>query len=157
MNYDVCANKLIHNFNKKMYELKYDNYSFTIHDIVSPLNNLSDDDFEKVVEIIINKNLLIIKDSNNKKQYDDLWTELGYRFCNKDINMDIWEQADIVSDELVKKALCVNGRTIELPIKVKNIIDYGIAYFISKEEIRTMLEYIVFQLLILNYILKSKN
>lgn len=113
---------------------------------------------KKVVEIIINTIIKKIKNNNclNKcEKYDDLWVEMQYRFTDMNTKSEIWDEADCISDSIVKKLFGKNGRTIDLPIKIKYLKEYGIDYFIHKEDIKIMLMYIVIQLLILVFILNN--
>ena len=158
MNYDLYVKELFDNFNKEIDGINYNKYYFSIENVVSSLKNLSDNDFENVVEITINQLFQMIKKSKNAKkceEYDDLWVEIQWQFTDINTKDNIWEQADCISDDLIKKTLSDDGRTFELPVKIKYIKQYSIVYGFGEEDIKIMLEYIVLQLLILNYLLNN--
>lgn len=61
-------------------------------------------------------------------------------------NANVMEEANIICDDLVKKITNSNGRSIELPVSIDSIIDYGISSYINPKDINKLLYYVTIKL-----------
>ena len=59
---------------------------------------------------------------------------------------DVIEEANIICDDLVKKITNSNGRSIDLPVSIDSIIDYGISTYVNPKDIDKLLYYITIKL-----------
>lgn len=61
-------------------------------------------------------------------------------------NENVMEEANIICDDLIKKITNSNGRSIELPVSIDSIIDYGISTYVRVEDIDKLLYYVTIKL-----------
>ena len=61
-------------------------------------------------------------------------------------NANVMEDANIICDDLVKKITNSNGRSIDLPVSIDSIIDYGISTYVNPKDIDKLLYYITIKL-----------
>ena len=111
-------------------------YYYDLEKLTSFLNDLSNDDAEKVLEQLINEKLEEIKKSGkadkfreNNRLVDDV-TEFFYD--NNEEEGAIIEEGSCVASDLILKTIGTNGRKIELPVKISYIKEYCIMVYKKK-------------------------
>lgn len=134
-------------------------YYYNLEELTSSLNDLSNNETENVLEQLINEKLEEIKKSGksdkfseNKRLVDDV-TEFFYD--SKEEDEAIIEEGSCVATDLVLKTLGINGRDIELPVKISYIKEYCISNIIEEKDIRKTLLWIVLELSIVSYFLNN--
>ncbi len=134
-------------------------YYYDLEKLTSSLNDLSNDDAENVLEQLINEKLEEIKKSGkadkfseNKRLVDDV-TEFFYD--NNEEDGAIFEEGSCVASDLILKTIGINGREIELPVKISYIKEYCISNIIEKKDIRKTLLWIVLELSVVSYFLNN--
>ncbi len=134
-------------------------YYYDLEKLTSSLNKLSNIEAENVLEQLINKKLEQIKKSDkvdkfreNNRLVDDV-TEFFYN--NNEEDGAIVEEGCCVATDLILKTIGINGRKIELPVKVSYIKEYCISNIIEEKDIRKTLLWIVLELSIVSYFLNN--
>ena len=119
---------------------------FTLDDLTIIINDLKNEQKEKVIEEIINNQLNELK--NNKdidirkvfKQVDDI-TDYFIKYYDDD--SDIVSECDQIADDLLFKAIGRNERKLELPIDISYIKKYCLTSNIKPNEIYDALIWII--------------
>lgn len=134
-------------------------YYYDLEKLASSLKDLSDTEAENVLERLINEKLEQIKKSGkvdkfreNNRFVDDV-TEFFYN--NKEEDSTIVEEGSCVATDLILKTIGINGRTIELPVKISYIKEYCISNIIEEKDIRKTLLWIVLELSVVSYFLNK--
>lgn len=134
-------------------------YYYDLEKLASSLKDLSDTEAENVLERLINEKLEQIKKSGkvdkfreNNRFVDDV-TEFFYN--NKEEDSTIVEEGSCVATDLILKTIGINGRTIELPVKISYIKKYCISNIIEEKDIRKTLLWIVLELSVVSYFLNK--
>ena len=70
-------------------------------------------------------------------------------------NSNIMEEAEIISDDLLKKVTNYNDRSINLPINLDNLIKYSISSFTNNSDINLVIYWIILKYSIIYYLYKS--
>lgn len=134
-------------------------YYYDLEKLTSSLKDLSDTEAENVLEQLINEKLEQIKKSGkadkfreNNRLVDDV-TEFFYD--NKEEDGAIVEEGSCVAADLILKTIGINGRKIELPVKISYIKEYCISNIIEEKDIRKTLLWIVLELSVVSYFLNK--
>lgn len=134
-------------------------YYYDLEKLASSLKDLSDTEAENVLEQLINEKLEQIKKSGkadkfreNNRLVDDV-TEFFYE--NKEEDVAIVEEGSCVATDLILKTISINGRKIELPVKISYIKEYCISNIIEEKDIRKTLLWIVLELSVVSYFLNN--
>ena len=134
-------------------------YYYDLEKLTSSLKDLSDTEAENVLERLINEKLEQIKKSGkadkfrkNNRLVDDV-TEFFYD--NKEEDGAIVEEGSCVATDLILKTIGINGRKIELPVKISYIKEYCISNIIEEKDIRKTLLWIVLELSVVSYFLNK--
>ena len=133
-------------------------YHYDLEELTSFINKLSENEVEFVLEKIINQRLEEIKNSINRDKYMENAKSIDeitdFFIDNSDNSSSIEEGSYVVSD-LINKVMGINGRNINLPIKIEFIKDFCIRNIIDKKDMRKTLLWIVLELTIVSYYLNN--
>ena len=133
---------------------------FTLDDLTIIINDLKNEQKEKVIEEIINNQLNELK--NNKdidirkvfKQVDDI-TDYFIKYYDDD--SDIVSECDQIADDLLFKAIGRNERKLELPVSSSYIKNYCLSSNISNNQLLDSLVWIAFRLVAINYCIRFNS
>ena len=133
---------------------------FTLDDLTIIINDLKNEQKEKVIEEIINNQLNELK--NNKdidirkvfKQVDDI-TDYFIKYYDDD--SDIVSECDQIADDLLFKAIGRNERKLELPVSSSYIKNYCLSSNISNNQLLDSLVWIALRLVAINYCIRFNN
>lgn len=149
------ATKMISNLSKVI-EVQ----EFTLDNLTIIINDLKSEQKEKVIEEIINNQLIELKDIDAKsirkvfKQVDDI-TDYFIKYYNDDF--DIVSECDQIADDLLFKAIGRNERTLELPLNVSYIKNYCLSSNINNNQIFDSLVWITLRLVAISYCIKYND
>lgn len=133
---------------------------FTLDDLTIIINDLKNEQKEKVIEEIINNQLNELK--NNKdidirkvfKQVDDI-TDYFIKYYDDD--SDIVSECDQIADDLLFKAIERNERKLELPVSSSYIKNYCLSSNISNNQLLDSLVWIALRLVAINYCIRFNS
>ena len=146
-----------------------------IENIIKDIKNITDghyilgDYFKSItdneLEDIINYYLFYFKNNikysdinyNNINQITSIF-DYNYNVSDKKDrirNSNIMEEAEIISDDLLKKVTNYNDRSINLPINLDNLIKYSISSFTNNSDINLVIYWIILKYSIIYYLYKS--
>ena len=133
---------------------------FTLDDLTIIINDLKNEQKEKVIEEIINNQLNELK--NNKdidirkvfKQVDDI-TDYFIKYYDDD--SDIVSECDQIADDLLFKAIGRNERTLELPVSSSYIKNYCLSSNISNNQLFDSIVWIALRLVAINYCIRFNS
>ena len=133
---------------------------FTLDDLTIIINDLKNEQKEKVIEEIINNQLNELK--NNKdidirkvfKQVDDI-TDYFIKYYDDD--SDIVSECDQIADDLLFKAIGKNERKLELPVSSSYIKNYCLSSNISNNQLLDSLVWIALRLVAINYCIRFNS
>lgn len=133
---------------------------FTLDDLTIIINDLKNEQKEKVIEEIINNQLNELK--NNKdidirkvfKQVDDI-TDYFIKYYDDD--SDIVSECDQITDDLLFKAIGRNERKLELPVSSSYIKNYCLSSNISNNQLLDSLVWIALRLVAINYCIRFNS
>ena len=133
---------------------------FTLDDLTIIINDLKNEQKEKVIEEIINNQLNELK--NNKdidirkvfKQVDDI-TDYFIKYYDDD--SDIVSECDQIADDLLFKAIGRNERKLELPVRSSYIKNYCLSSNISNNQLLDSLVWIALRLVAINYCIRFNS
>lgn len=146
-----------------------------IENIIKDIKNITDghyilgDYFKSItdneLEDIINYYLFYFKNNikysdinyNNINQITSIF-DYNYNVSDKKErirNSNIMEEAEIISDDLLKKVTNYNDRSINLPINLDNLIKYSISSFTNNSDINLVIYWIILKYSIIYYLYKS--
>jgi len=133
---------------------------FTLDDLTIIINDLKNEQKEKVIEEIINNQLNELK--NNKdidirkvfKQVDDI-TDYFIKYYDDD--SDIVSECDQIADDLLFKAIGRNERKLELPVSSSYIKNYCLSSNISNNQLLDSLVWIALRLVAINYCIRFNS
>ena len=133
---------------------------FTLDDLTIIINDLKNEQKEKVVEEIINNQLNELK--NNKdidirkvfKKVDDI-TDYFIKYYDDD--SDIVSECDQIADDLLFKAIGRNERKLELPVSSSYIKNYCLSSNISNNQLLDSLVWIALRLVAINYCIRFNS
>ena len=133
---------------------------FTLDDLTIIINDLKNEQKEKVIEEIINNQLNELK--NNKdidirkvfKQVDDI-TDYFIKYYDDD--SDIVSECDQIAYDLLFKAIGRNERKLELPVSSSYIKNYCLSSNISNNQLLDSLVWIALRLVAINYCIRFNS
>ena len=133
---------------------------FTLDDLTIIINDLKNEQKEKVIEEIINNQLNELK--NNKdidirkvfEQVDDI-TDYFIKYYDDD--SDIVSECDQIADDLLFKAIGRNERKLELPVSSSYIKNYCLSSNISNNQLLDSLVWIALRLVAINYCIRFNS
>ena len=133
---------------------------FTLDDLTIIINDLKNEQKEKVIEEIINNQLNELK--NNKdidirkvfKKVDDI-TDYFIKYYDDD--SDIVSECDQIADDLLFKAIGRNERKLELPVSSSYIKNYCLSSNISNNQLLDSLVWIALRLVAINYCIRFNS
>ena len=136
-----------------------------IENIIKDIKNITDEHYiledyfksitDNELEDIINYYLFYFK--NNINQITSIF-DYNYNVSDKKDrirNSNIMEEAEIISDDLLKKVTNYNDRSINLPINLDNLIKYSISSFTNNSDINLVIYWIILKYSIIYYLYKS--
>ncbi|MBR6949326.1 MAG: hypothetical protein IKH54_03980 [Bacilli bacterium] len=146
-----------------------------IENIIKDIKSITDEHYilkdyfnditNKELEDIMNYYLFYFKDNikyekidfNTINQITSIF-DYNYNVSNKNdriTNSNIMEEAEIISDDLLKKVTNYNDRSINLPINLDNLIKYSMSSFINNDNINLVIYWIILKYSIIYYLYKS--
>lgn len=146
-----------------------------IENIIKDIKSITDEHYilkdyfnditNKELEDIMNYYLCYFKDNikyekidfNTINQITSIF-DYNYNVSNKNdriTNSNIMEEAEIISDDLLKKVTNYNDRSINLPINLDNLIKYSMSSFINNDNINLVIYWIILKYSIIYYLYKS--
>ena len=146
-----------------------------IENIIKDIKSITDEHYilkdyfnditNKELEDIMNYYLFYFKDNikyekidfNKINQITSIF-DYNYNVSNKNdriTNSNIMEEAEIISDDLLKKVTNYNDRSINLPINLDNLIKYSMSSFINNDNINLVIYWIILKYSIIYYLYKS--
>ena len=69
---------------------------------------------------------------------------------------DLENEADHIANDLSNKVLGTNNRTIQLPLKIKDIIQFNISSTIDEQDITKVIMWVIMKLSVVDYFSKKK-
>lgn len=133
---------------------------YTLDELTSTIKDLNTDEKEKVLEEIINNQLVELKDKSEEKiksvfkQVDDI---TDYFIKYYDDNSDIVSECDDIANDLLFKALGKNNRKLELPINLSYIKNYCLSSSIKDNQLYDSLVWISLRLVAISYYIKYND
>lgn len=133
---------------------------YTLDELTSTIKDLNTDEKEKVLEEIINNQLVELKDKSEEKiksvfkQVDDI---TDYFIKYYDDNSDIVSECDDIANDLLFKALGKNNRKLELPINLSYIKNYCLSSSIKDNQLYDSLVWISLRLVAIAYYIKYND
>ena len=125
------------------------------------LNSITDNELEDIINyyLFYFKNNIKYSDINynNINQITSIF-DYNYNVSDKKDrirNSNIMEEAEIISDDLLKKVTNYNDRSINLPINLDNLIKYSISSFTNNSDINLVIYWIILKYSIIYYLYKS--
>ena len=160
-----CIDTICNNFENSILEIMNIKYYYDLKSIFSIESNLSEDDKYSLYENLINSYLFKIKELNknielNKfnRKIDDYLYFFSYRFDNQNEEdlSDVESEGDEIADDLYLKLIGINNRNLELPINLKEIINYQIHSLIDDKDVEKVIQWIILKLAIMYTYLKKE-
>lgn len=133
-------------------------YHHDLEELTSSINKLSESEVDIVLEKLINERLEEIKNCPNKDKYKEnirSFDEITEFFVDSNDESSSSEEGSYVVSDLINKVIGINGRTIEIPVKIQYIKDYCIRNIIDEKDIRKTLLWIVLELSVISYYLNN--
>lgn len=133
---------------------------YTLDELTSSIKDLNTDEKEKILEDIINNQLVELKDKSEEKiksvfkQVDDI---TDYFIKYYDDNPDIVSECDDIANDLLFKALGKNNRKLELPINLSYIKNYCLSSSIKDNQLYDSLVWISLRLVAISYCIKYND
>ena len=120
--------------------LEFENLSFLI-------NNLSNNDKDRVIAMAINKLLEELKSNITMEKYHEIARDIDeitdYYMCKKEEFDVVIEEGDYIANELLFKVIGYNNQQLDLPIDVSCIRKYCLSSKIKTEQVYDVLLWIV--------------
>lgn len=129
---------------------------YNLDDLTILVRDLKESEKEKIIEEIINNQLIELKEKSEEKvrnvfnQVDDI---TDY-FIKVHDDTDIINESDDIANDLLFKALRKNGRKLEIPINISYIKNYCLSSNISDNQLYDSLVWIALRLVAINYCIK---
>ena len=129
---------------------------YNLDDLTILIRDLKESEKEKIIEEIINNQLIELKEKTEKKvknvfkQVD----EITDYFIKVYDDSDIINESDDIANDLLFKVLGKNGRKLEFPINISYIINYCLSSNISDNQLYDSLVWIALRLVAINYCIK---
>lgn len=129
---------------------------YNLDDLIILIRDLKESEKEKVIEEIINNQLIELKEKTEEKvrnvfkQVD----EITDYFIKVYDDSDIINESDDIANDLLFKALGRNGRKLEIPINTSYIKNYCLSSSISDNQLYDSLVWIALRLVAINYCIK---
>ena len=134
--------------------------SYTLDELTTSIQNLKKDEKEKILENIINNQLVELKDIPKEtiisvfKQVDEI-TDYFIKFY--DDNSDIVSECDDIANDLLFKSLGRNNRKLELPINLSYIKNYCLSSNIKDNQLYDSLVWITLRLVAILHCIKYND
>ena len=134
--------------------------SYTLDELTTSIQNLKNDEKEKILENIINNQLLELKNIPEGtiisvfKQVDEI-TDYFIKFY--DDNSDIVSECDDIANDLLFKSLGRNNRKLELPINLSYIKNYCLSSNIKDNQLYDSLVWITLRLVAILHCIKYND
>ena len=112
------------------------------------IRNLSDEDKDKVISIVINKLLEDLKTNITMEKYKEIARKVDeitdYYTSKKKEDFDgVIEEGDQIANELLFKVIGRNGQRFDLPIDISCVKKYCLSSEIKKEQVYDVLLWII--------------
>ena len=134
--------------------------SYTLDELTTSIQNLKNDEKEKILENIINNQQLELKNIHEEKiisvfkQVDEI-TDYFIKFY--DDNSDIVSECDDIANDLLFKSLGRNNRKLELPINLSYIKNYCLSSNIKDNQLYDSLVWITLRLVAILHCIKYND
>lgn len=163
---DYCK-QIIDSFNQKLDDITAIKYHYDLFDIFKNINKQTQDVKNDILEKLINKYLFEIKNADiknildlEKENINSTLEFFSYEyFCQSEESMQYYDfenEADDIANDLINKVLGTNDRTIQLPLKINDIIQFHISSTIDKQDINKVLMWTIMKLSVVDYFSKKK-
>ncbi len=164
--YLETISKKFENNTKKIMAIEY---HYDLINMFTETNNLSSEEKYSLYEMLINDYLNKIKSLKYHPKLNEIAGDINditefynytYKVNNKLQESTLYEidqEADDIVDDLYLKLFNSNGRKLQLPIKIENIINLQIRSFISKDDLDKVFYWIILKLSVMYSYLSSKN
>ena len=129
---------------------------YNLDDLTILIRDLKESEKEKIIEEIINNQLIELKEKTEKKvknvfkQVD----EITDYFIKVYDDSDIINESDDIANDLLFKTLGKNGRKLEFPINISYIKNYCLSFNIGDNQLYDSLVWIALRLVAINYCIK---
>lgn len=129
---------------------------YDLDDLTILIRDLKESEKEKIIEEIINNQLIELKEKTEEKvrsvfkQVDEI-TDYFIKLYD---DSDIINESDDIANDLLFKALGRNGRKLEIPINTSYIKKYCLSSNISDNQLYDSLVWITLRLVAINYCIK---
>ena len=129
---------------------------YNLDDLTILIRDLKETEKEKIIEEIINNQLIELKEKTEKKVRNDFKQvdEITDYFIKVYDDSDIINESDDIANDLLFKALGKNGRKLEFPINISYIKNYCLSSNISDNQLYDSLVWIALRLVAINYCIK---
>ena len=151
---DNCEKNIINTLDNKFSKIKNNYKHYELKALTPEMLELTNEELNQVLEKIINKKLLEIRNSNLsfKTVYDrrreiETFEESFYLTFN-----DSNEEGETIAWDLVAKVLKRNNREIELPIDINKLIQYSIHSSIDNSNVKDTLLWLALEVFAINYL-----
>lgn len=132
---------------------------YNLDDLTILVRDLKESEKEKIIEEIINNQLIELKEKSEEKvrnvfnQVDDI---TDY-FIKVHDDTDIINESDDIANDLLFKAIGRNERTLELPVSSSYIKNYCLSSNISNNQLFDSLVWIALRLVAINYCIRFNS
>ncbi len=164
--YLETISKRFENNTKKIMAIKY---HYDLINVFADTNNLSAEEKNSLYDMLINDYLNKIKllkyhpklneiagDINAIMEFYDYTYKVDDKLQESTL-YEIEEEADDIVDDLYLKLFNSNGRKLQLPIKIEDVVNLQIRGFISKDDLDKVFYWIILRLSVIYSYLCSKN
>lgn len=159
--------QIIDSFNQKLDDITSIKYHYNLFEVFKNLDKQSTETQQNIFEKLINNYLTEIKKTNIKdilvleeENINNTLEFFSYEyFCKNQSNIqcyDLENEADDVANDLINKVIGINDRTIQLPLKINDIIQFNINGNINKKDINKVLMWVIMKLSVVEYFSKKK-
>ena len=144
-------------------------YHYDLINVFADTNNLSAEEKNSLYDMLINDYLNKIKllkyhpklneiagDINAIMEFYDYTYKVDDKLQESTL-YEIEEEADDIVDDLYLKLFNSNGRKLQLPIKIEDVVNLQIRGFISKDDLDKVFYWIILRLSVIYSYLCSKN
>lgn len=157
-----------HEFENSTKKIMAIEYHYDLEKIFSITDNLSLKEKYSLYEVLINDYLKKIKLLENYPSMNDISKDINdiTEFYDYTYGVDdqkeestlyeAMEEADDIVDDLYLKLIGFNGRNLELPIKLDDIINLQIRGIINSDDIEKVIYWVILKLSVLYNYLSSK-
>lgn len=143
---DEISKTIIENTSKDITKV-LDALHLEFEDLSFLINNLSNNDKDRVIAMVINKLLEELKSNITMEKYHEIVRDIDeitdYYMSKKEEFDVVIEEGDYIANELLFKAIGYNNQQLDLPIDVYCIRKYCLSSKIKDEQVYDVLLWII--------------